>query len=46
VAELEGYLAGMSAARYLGRLTPDAYAERTRTLRDRLEHARQRISLV
>jgi D-hydroxyproline dehydrogenase subunit alpha len=41
VAELEGYLAGMSAAHYLGRLDPAAYAERTRTLRARLEDARR-----
>ena len=41
VSELEGYLAGTSAARYLGRLAPDAYAERTRTLRARLDDARR-----
>jgi D-hydroxyproline dehydrogenase subunit alpha len=41
VAELEGYLAGTSAARHLGRLHPDAYAERTRMLRARLEDARR-----
>ncbi len=41
VAELEGYLAGTSAARYLSRLAPDAYAERTRPLRARLEDARR-----
>jgi hypothetical protein len=41
VAERQGYLAGTSAARYLGRLTPDAYAERTRPLRARLEDARR-----
>ena len=41
MAELEGYLAGMSAARYLSRLHPVAYAERTRTLRARLEHTRR-----
>jgi NADPH-dependent 2,4-dienoyl-CoA reductase/sulfur reductase-like enzyme len=40
-AELEGYLAGASAARYLSRLPPDAYAERTRPLRARLEKARR-----
>ena len=40
-AERQGYLAGTSAARYLGRLSPDAYAERTRTLRARLEDARR-----
>jgi thioredoxin reductase len=41
VAELEGYLAGASAARYLGRLDPAGYAERTWPLRARLENARQ-----
>jgi NAD(P)H-nitrite reductase large subunit len=41
VAELEGYLAGTSAAHYLGRLDPAAYAERTRTLRARREAARR-----
>jgi D-hydroxyproline dehydrogenase subunit alpha len=41
VSELEGYLAGTSAARYLGRVPPDAYAERTRTLRARLDDARR-----
>jgi hypothetical protein len=41
VAELEGYLAGTSAARYLSRLHQDAYADRARTLRARLEHARR-----
>ena len=41
VAELEGYLAGASAARYLGRLHPVAYAARTRTLRARLGPARR-----
>jgi D-hydroxyproline dehydrogenase subunit alpha len=41
VAELEGYLAGTSAARYLGRLDPAAYAAQPRTLRDRLENARR-----
>lgn len=40
-AELEGYLAGTSAARYLSRLDPDGYLEHTRTLRSRLEHARR-----
>ena len=40
VAELEGYLAGASAARYLSRLAPDAYQEHTRTLRARLGNAR------
>jgi D-hydroxyproline dehydrogenase subunit alpha len=41
VAELEGYLAGTSAARYLGRLDPDDFAARTRALRPRLEDARR-----
>lgn len=41
LAELEGYLAGASAARYLSRLAPDAYQEHTRTLRARLENARR-----
>ena len=41
VAELEGYLAGASAAHYLGRLDPAAYAAHTRTLRARLENARR-----
>ena len=41
VAELEGYLAGASAARYLSRLRPDAYAARTQPLRARLENARR-----
>ena len=41
IARLEGYLAGTSAARYLAGLPPDAYAERTRPLRARLEHARR-----
>jgi NADPH-dependent 2,4-dienoyl-CoA reductase/sulfur reductase-like enzyme len=41
VAELEGYLAGISAARYLSRLPPDSYAERTRPLRARLDNARR-----
>jgi hypothetical protein len=40
-AELEGYLAGASAARYLGRLHPVAYTARTRTLRARLGPARR-----
>ena len=40
VAELEGYLAGASAARYLSRLAPDAYQEHTRAVRARLENAR------
>jgi thioredoxin reductase len=41
VAELEGYLAGTSAARYLGRLHPDAYAARSKTLQAQLEDARR-----
>jgi D-hydroxyproline dehydrogenase subunit alpha len=41
MAELEGYLAGTSAARYLSRLSPAGYAERTRPLRARLENARR-----
>jgi thioredoxin reductase len=40
-AELEGYLAGTSAARYLNRLDPAGYAARTRALRDQLETARR-----
>ena len=36
-AELEGYLAGASAARHLGRLDPAGYAAHTRPLRDRLD---------
>jgi hypothetical protein len=45
-AELEGYLAGASAARYLGRLHPVAYAARTRTLRARLGPARRFAALL
>jgi thioredoxin reductase len=45
-AELEGYLAGTSAARYLGRLDAEAYAERTRALRVRLEEARRLAARV
>jgi D-hydroxyproline dehydrogenase subunit alpha len=45
-AELEGYLAGASAARYLGRLHPVAYAARTRTLRSRLGPARRFAALL
>ena len=41
VAELEGYLAGTSAARYLGRLDPAGYTAQTRDLRARLENARR-----
>ncbi len=43
-AELEGYLAGTSAARYLNRMTADAYRERTRPLRAQLEDARHRAA--
>jgi thioredoxin reductase len=46
VAELEGYLAGASAARYLGRLHPVAYAARTRALRARLRSARRFAALL
>jgi D-hydroxyproline dehydrogenase subunit alpha len=46
VAELEGYLAGASAARHLGRLHPVAYAARTRTLRARLGPARRFAALL
>ena len=46
LAELEGYLAGASAARYLGRLHPVAYAARTRTLRARLGPARRFAALL
>ena len=42
-AELEGYLAGTSAARYLGRVDP-AGAARTQELRGRLEDARRRAA--
>lgn len=45
-AELEGYLAGASAARYLGRLHPVAYTARTRTLRARLRPARRFAALL
>jgi NADPH-dependent 2,4-dienoyl-CoA reductase/sulfur reductase-like enzyme len=44
VSELEGYLAGTSAAHYLGRVHPDAFAERTRALRARLDDARRRAA--
>ncbi|HEY6499485.1 MAG TPA: FAD/NAD(P)-binding oxidoreductase, partial [Streptosporangiaceae bacterium] len=40
-AELQGYLAGASAARHLGRLDPIEYEARTRALRARLEAARR-----
>jgi D-hydroxyproline dehydrogenase subunit alpha len=46
VAELEGYLAGASAARYLERIHPVAYAARTRVLRDRLVRARRFATLL
>lgn len=39
-AELEGHLAGTSAAYYLNRLDPAGYAARTRSLRSQLEAAR------
>jgi thioredoxin reductase len=45
-AELEGYLAGTSAARYLNRLTADAYQERTRPLRAQREDARRRAAQI
>ncbi|HEY1915621.1 MAG TPA: FAD-dependent oxidoreductase [Streptosporangiaceae bacterium] len=45
-AELEGYLAGASAARYLERIHPVAYAARTRVLRDRLVRARRFAALL
>jgi D-hydroxyproline dehydrogenase subunit alpha len=45
-AEFEGYLAGASAARYLDRLHPVAYAARTRTLRARLGPARRFAALL
>jgi NADPH-dependent 2,4-dienoyl-CoA reductase/sulfur reductase-like enzyme/bacterioferritin-associated ferredoxin len=38
--ELQGYLAGASAARYLGRLNPVEYGARTQPLRARLEDVR------
>lgn len=41
LAELQGYLAGTSAARYLSRLHPDAYAKRTQAVRARLDGARR-----
>jgi D-hydroxyproline dehydrogenase subunit alpha len=46
VAELEGYVAGASAARYLGRLHPAAYTARTRTIRARLGPARRFAALL
>jgi thioredoxin reductase len=45
-AELKGYLAGASAARYLGRLHPVAYTARTRALRSRLGPARRFAALL
>jgi len=45
-AELEGYLAGASAARYLGQIHPAAYAARTRALRARLGPARRFAALL
>jgi thioredoxin reductase len=44
LAELEGGLAGTSAARYLGRLDPDGYAARTQPLRARRDEARRRAA--
>jgi thioredoxin reductase len=44
VAELEGYLAGVSAARYLGRVDPAGYPAHTAELRGRLETARRRAA--
>jgi hypothetical protein len=45
VAELEGYLAGASAARYLGRLDPSGHA-RTAPVRARLRRARRFAALL
>ena len=46
-AELEGYLAGAAAARYLGLpVHPVAYAARTRALRARLGRARRFAALL
>jgi thioredoxin reductase len=44
--ELQGYLAGASAARYLGRLDPAEYEARTRGWRVRLEEARRLTAQV
>ena len=44
VAELEGQLAGTSAARYLGRLDQAGYEEHTRAVRAQLEQARRRAA--
>ena len=41
LAELEGSLAGISAARYLNRLDPATYAERARGLRAQLDEPRR-----
>lgn len=46
VAELEGYLAGTSAARYLGRLDPAAHSARTAGIRARLGRARRFAGLL
>jgi NADPH-dependent 2,4-dienoyl-CoA reductase/sulfur reductase-like enzyme len=46
VAELEGYLAGASAARYLGRLDAAAHARRTAAIRARLGRARRFAELL
>jgi D-hydroxyproline dehydrogenase subunit alpha len=46
VAELEGYLAGASAARFLGRLDPAGHAARTGGLRARLGRARRFAELL
>ncbi|MGE5287914.1 MAG: FAD-dependent oxidoreductase [Micromonosporaceae bacterium] len=46
VAELEGYLAGASAARHAGRLTATAHAARTHGLRQRLTRARRFADLI
>jgi NAD(P)H-nitrite reductase large subunit len=46
VAELEGYLAGASAARYLGRVHQAAYTARTAVLRRQLEPARRFAALL
>ena len=44
VAELEGQLAGTSAARYLGRLDQAGYEEHTRAVQAQLEQARRRAA--
>jgi hypothetical protein len=45
-AELEGYLAGAGAARYLGRVSPARYAARTRRVRSRLAGVRDFAGLL